>query len=280
MPKRKGDEVDNEEDELQVGDVVRIASTQSIYFRPAARRARPKLWPRDSGLLTFGSGSGPGTVTEDMRGVVRGFVEDDDYQGKPKKLTVVAVTTESAKGIVFMGGSDLEKVDDAQHIPAAIMKKLWESRAITADVMLIGQNANKEENGVAAHSCVVGASSPALAAAFNNGMSETSTRQLKIQGVSKVVIETVLECIYIGKIPPRDNVLDCLAFAHTYMMIDVAKVLGGMVIQAINADNAGHVVRLLKDFDTMEGSDTCFVDELAKSLNGNAAVMKTIIKSL
>lgn len=167
-------------------------------------------------------------------------------------------------------------------LPGALFRKLWTSRESSGDVVLAAAAPTLAGTApcVKAHQCILGVASPVFAAAFTGGWKEGTTRTIDVYDTSVETILGVLELMYTGVKPMTLNILESLAFAHKYMMIEVAHRLGIEAITLLTKDNVASVVRLLKDFDAMEGSDTGFLDAVFDAWGEDRDIMKNIMAAV
>mmetsp|Transcript_99033 Transcript_99033/g.275701 ORF Transcript_99033/g.275701 Transcript_99033/m.275701 type:complete len:274 (+) Transcript_99033:74-895(+) len=134
-----------------------------------------------------------------------------------------------------------------QSAPAIIMRTLWESRDTSGDAFLVGS----EGHAIPAHICVLSVASPVFAAAFKSGMRESKAREIRLPDTSTIVIQAVLECLYLGTLAAAVDTKDILCCAHKYSIVEAAKLVSNHAIAAMNVDNASETTRVLRDFDKM-----------------------------
>merc|ERR1712008_344285 len=129
--------------------------------------------------------------------------------------------------------------------PVAIMKALWEARPTTCDIRLIASGGEE----IQTHASVLIAASPVFAAMLTSGMTETATKEINLPCTSFDVVESVMKLLYLGTVPRAADRMAVLKFAHTYSIVEAVKPIADELVAAMDPENAGELMRMLRDFD-------------------------------
>eukprot|EP00927_Polykrikos_kofoidii_P072762 TRINITY_DN68852_c0_g1_i1.p1 TRINITY_DN68852_c0_g1~~TRINITY_DN68852_c0_g1_i1.p1 ORF type:complete len:255 (+),score=50.24 TRINITY_DN68852_c0_g1_i1:70-834(+) len=159
---------------------------------------------------------------------------------------------------------------ESRSTPAELMWQMWSTRQVSADAAIVA--ADGEE--ILAHSCVLMAASPVLAAAFKAGMKESTTRRVEAPETPAATVKGTLEFLYTGVTPADLDRKEALCFAHKYQIAEVARHIAPEMIQGMSADNAAQTVRLLRDFGDS------FLDAIIDFWCGNKDILKAILQGL
>jgi len=126
----------------------------------------------------------------------------------------------------------------------------------TADTVILAQekDASDAGDGIRAHSAVLRAASPVLAAMLSPGMREGDRQEIFVRGCSQAAVKVVLAVLYTSGLPGdmadlhADTLIEAMSLAHRWSAQHAVHILGTAIGKALDArviESAMEVARLL-----------------------------------
>lgn len=233
---------------IAVGSLVKVVDNDYVYssFRDMANKFQLTKWQQED--VANAEVDYVDSCEGDV-GIVIGMAQHPCPVEPDNDIVVAIHIARRDHDYLFnaLGLKVLRNVPSDRSTPASIMKSMWATRATTGDATLVASGGEV----FSAHACVLCSASPVFAVTLNSGMAEARSREVKLTDTSASVIDGVLQCLYLGRMPDTANALCVLRCAHKYSINEAAKHVANHAIVTMNVNNAAETVRMLRDFDTI-----------------------------